>query len=505
MDITKLIETLHPLERKILPFLKTDSTIQELTEKTGLNDTEVMRALQWLANKKILVLTTTTQECILLNTNGREFLTKEFPERRVINTLKNKSLQLNQIQTTANLTNEELTVSIGILKAHNAITFTKAQPPTVSLTETGKKLLTTELLEEKFLKKQFPLEMHTLTSEEKKILETLKKRKEVIKFAKHKQTNITLLELGRRLQQQKTTSMIDKLTQDIITTGAWKGKNFRRYDISFDPPKIHIGKPHHYRTFLDSVREQFIRLGFTEMTGPIVETEFWNMDALYMPQFHSARDIHDVYFIKEPKYSSIDQKLIKKVKEAHEKGIAGSKGWGYCFDEQRTKRNILRSHDTAISPRTLCSPTLKIPGKYFQLQRCFRHDVIDATHLPDFNQAGGFVIEQGLTLRHLFGLLRMFAKEFAGTDNTKLVPGYFPFTEPSVELFAKHSQLGWIELGGAGMFRPEMIKPLVGKFVPVIAWGIGIDRIAMLKLGLKDIRDLFSHDLELLRNTKVII
>ena len=104
----------------------------------------------------------------------------------------------------------------------------------------------------------------------------------------------------------------------------------------------------------------------------------------------------------------------------------------------------------------------------------------------------------------MFGLLKMFAKEFCNTDQVKVVPSYFPFTEPSAALYAKHPQLGWIELGGAGMFRPEMVKPLVGKVVPVIAWGIGIDRVAMFRLGLDDIRELFSHDLEFLRNVKVV-
>jgi len=120
------------------------------------------------------------------------------------------------------------------------------------------------------------------------------------------------------------------------------------------------------------------------------------------------------------------------------------------------------------------------------------------------NQIGGFVIGEDLNLKHLFGLLAMFAKEFAGTTEYKIVPGYFPFTEPSAELLAKHPDLGWIELAGSGMFRPEMVKPLVGKVVPVVAWGVGIDRLAMFKLGLKDIRQLFSHDLSQIRNMKVV-
>ena len=137
------------------------------------------------------------------------------------------------------------------------------------------------------------------------------------------------------------------------------------------------------------------------------------------------------------------------------------------------------------------------------MSRCFRYDVIDATHLPDFNQVEGIVVDKNLTLRHMIGLLKQFAKTFAHTEEVKVVPGYFPFTEPSVELFAKHPDLGWIELGGAGLFRPELVQPLAQKDVQVLAWGIGVDRLGMFNLGIKDIRNLFSKDLAYLRKAKV--
>ncbi|MBI4440520.1 phenylalanine--tRNA ligase subunit alpha, partial [Candidatus Woesearchaeota archaeon] len=217
-----------------------------------------------------------------------------------------------------------------------------------------------------------------------------------------------------------------------------------------------------------------------------------------------ARDIHDAYYIKEPKYGKLDEKLVQGVKRAHENGFGtGSRGWHYDFDEKRTHRHLLRTQTTACSARMLASKELQIPGKYFAIARCFRYDVIDATHLADFNQTEGFVIEEGLNFRHLIGLLKMFAEEFCQTDRIKITPAYFPFTEPSAELHAKHPELGWIELGGSGIFRPEMLKPL-GIDKPVIAWGIGIDRLAMFNLGLNDIRDLFSHDLKFLRNAKVV-
>src|SRR3989338_4298066 len=245
-------------------------------------------------------------------------------------------------------------------------------------------------------------------------------------------------------------------------------------------------------------------MGFCEMTGPIVESEFWNMDSLYMPQFHSARDIHDVYQVQTPKTLPVDQSILRRVKAAHEGGVLGSKGWRYHFDTDKTQKSILRSQGTACSSRMLSSPDIKIPGKYFGITRVFRKDVVDSTHMSDFNQTEGIVIEEGLNMRHLVGLLKMFAKEFAGTEEVRIVPGYFPFTEPSAELFAKHPKLGWVELGGAGIFRPEVVVPLLGRDVSVLAWGLGVDRLGMFKLGLTDIRQLFSQDLEFLRSSRVI-
>ena len=321
--------------------------------------------------------------------------------------------------------------------------------------------------------------------------------------------------LSRRLVEEKRMTLekqaqklvgkeVTNLSKELIVTGRWKDVKLKPYNVEAPGRTVYPGKKHHYTAFLDWVKGKMVSLGFQEMRGPLVETEFWNMDALYMPQFHSARDIHDVYMVNNPKYAdSIESKILNAVKDAHEKGVAGSTGWGYEYDTKRAHRLILRSHDTAISPRTLASKELKVPGKYFQLVRCFRYDVIDAKHLPDFNQLGGFVIEDGMNFRHLVGLLKLFAKEFAGTEKIKLVPAYFPFTEPSVELLAYHNELGWLEIAGAGIFRPEMLRPL-GIGVPVIAWGIGVDRLAMIKMGINDIREMYSQDLNFVRKKEVI-
>lgn len=506
MDIKKLAQSLHPYERRVLPELTRSSYLEDIATATGLKDVEVLRALQWLENKKAITIQTEQRELIFLDKNGQEYLKKGLPERRFLEALQEKEIPLTKLAEKTQLNKEELNVCLGLLRQKSAIIILKDKELKIKITDQGKQLLGKEFLEEQLIKKTFPLKITELKPQDKEAVEQLRKRKQIITTETQKIKKATLTEIGQKLISLgvRDENIIDTITPQTIRNAEWKNKTFRRYDVTQNVPSINGGKKQPYRAFQDWVRTKFISLGFKEMNGPLVETELYNMDSLYMPQFHSARDIHDAYYVKEPKYGDLDPKLVKKVQEAHEHGAnTGSQGWRYTFDPQRTHRHVLRTQGTACSARILASKP-EVPGKYFGITRVFRHDVIDATHLPDFNQTEGIVIEEGLTFRHLVGLLKMFAKEFAETEEIRIVPGYFPFTEPSAELYAKHPQLGWIELGGAGIFRPEVVVPLYGKNVSVLAWGLGIDRIGMFKLGFKDIRSLFSTDLEFLRNTPVI-
>jgi len=505
MDIKKLAESLNPAERKVVKVLDNFSSLHDIVKVTELKDVEVMRSLQFLQNKNIVKINESQKELVFLDENGRDYLKNGLPERRFLECVENDT-SIPELQEKTGLSSEEIQISLGALKSKAAIEIKKAKEMVVSITEHGRNLLKKVLPEERFLNEPFPKELKSLNEEEKFILENLRKRKKIIKIELSKIISAELTEIGKKLAKEKLDDgLMERLSPSLIRTGAWKGKKFRRYDVKINVPPIFAGRKQHYRRFLDEVRQKFVGLGFKEMTGPLIETDFWDMDALFMPQFHAARDIHQAYYIKEPKYGKLDEALVKKVKEAHENGYGtGSRGWRYEFDVKRTHRNMLRTQGTACSARMLASKELEIPGKYFSIARCFRYDVVDATHLPDFFQTEGIVVEEGLNFRHLKGLLKMFAEEFAETDQIKITPGYFPFTEPSAELHAKHPELGWIELGGSGIFRPEMVKPLLGKDIPVLAWGIGIDRIAMFKLGLKDIRLLFPHELEFLRNAKVV-
>lgn len=295
-----------------------------------------------------------------------------------------------------------------------------------------------------------------------------------------------------------TGQELGALTSAMLEKGAWKGASFRPYNIGVAPARAMPGRKNPYVEFLESVKDKLVSLGFEEFDGNMVETEFWNSDALFMPQFHSARDIHDVYHIESPSMArSIEEPHLSRVAAAHENGgDTGSRGWNYSFDRDFTRRLILRSQGTVLSARQL--PRARVPGKYFGIVRCFRYDKVDATHLSDFYQTEGIVLGEEVNLRTLLGFLEMFAVEVAGATEVKYVPGYFPFTEPSVEVHIKHPVLGWFELGGSGIFRPEVTKSL-GVNVPVLAWGIGIDRMALMALGLNDLRELFSPDLENVR------
>src|SRR3989454_2457454 len=247
-----------------------------------------------------------------------------------------------------------------------------------------------------------------------------------------------LQELGHavalQIRKEGVREEATRLTPEMLKDGSWRQGRFRKYTIALKPARIAAGKKHPYREFLDLVKVKLVSMGFEEMRGGLIENEFWNMDALFMPQFHPARETHDVYFVKDPRYSvPIPEPFLSQVAAVHEHGgHTGSSGWGYTFDRMRTRRLVLRSQGTAVSARTLAA-TPHVPGKYFSIARRFRYDQVDATHAPDFFQIEGIVLGPDINFRTLLGLLTLFAREMAQAQEIRFAPAYFPFTEPSVE------------------------------------------------------------------------
>lgn len=353
-----------------------------------------------------------------------------------------------------------------------------------------------------------PLIKGDLSSVEQETIEPLSKKRgagnALFRISEKTRSTYHWTERGQAAQRTLATQessgkdSVSALTPEMLQSGEWKGKRFRRFNINIPPSRVLLGRTSTYSQFLRDVKDKLVALGFSEFDGPLVETEFWNCDALFMPQFHSARDTHDVYYLQSPTHAKrIEPAYLEPVAETHRNGgKSGSSGWRYEFDTDFTRRLILRSQGTALSAKQLRNAS--IPGKYFGVVRCFRYDQIDSTHLSDFYQTEGIVISENVNLRTLLGLLREFAIELGGAEEVRFVPGYFPFTEPSIEIFVRHPQLGWFELGGAGIFRPEVTIPF-GITVPVLAWGLGVDRMALLKLNLNDLRQLFTHDIETVR------
>ncbi|MDA8424199.1 MAG: phenylalanine--tRNA ligase subunit alpha [Nitrospiraceae bacterium] len=514
-ELQKLLESLHPLEHKVLLSFDREGALSasDILAKSGLDESRLDMASGWLQSKGLLdVKDESTTSLVSLTETGKEYREKGTPEMRIMNALKEgKQFTVKDIIQTWGMDPSEVSSTVGSLKQASLVQI--AQGGVLALTATGSVYSSYddyELIKEVFSRE--PAELMTFHPDQQAMLQAnfhkRGKSKGIFRITEKKNRLYTLTSDGKELlhlikERGVVTEEASALTPEMLKQGTWKNKKFRAYNIALNPPRQSIGRKHPYKEFLDFVKYKFIGMGFEEMRGPLVESEFWDMDALFMPQFHPARNIHDVYFVKNPVAAKeIEEPFGKRVAATHKDGgKTGSTGWRYAFDLDRAKRLILRSQGTAVSARTLASGP-KIPGKYFSIARCFRYDAVDATHAPDFYQVEGIVLGTDINFKTLLGLLKLFGQEIAKAGEFQFRPAYFPFTEPSVELHVKHPELGWMELGGAGIFRPEVTKPL-GVDVPVIAWGLGLDRMAMVALGIQDIRDLFSRDLDFIRTKKI--
>eukprot|EP00172_Hildenbrandia_rubra_P001514 Plantae.Rhodophyta-Hildenbrandia_rubra.ctg20784.p1 GENE.Plantae.Rhodophyta-Hildenbrandia_rubra.ctg20784~~Plantae.Rhodophyta-Hildenbrandia_rubra.ctg20784.p1 ORF type:complete len:526 (-),score=101.05 Plantae.Rhodophyta-Hildenbrandia_rubra.ctg20784:73-1608(-) len=335
-----------------------------------------------------------------------------------------------------------------------------------------------------------------------KVLKDLKKR-QLVEMKTYK--TFRIFKGGKIGDARKVQAT--ELTKEMLESGDWKNKAFKKYNMTAEGK---IGLIGHLHTLL-KVREQyrliFLEMGFDEMpTNNFVESSFWNFDALFQPQQHPARDEHDTFFISDPAQATIpDEQYMKRVKEVHEKGGYGSRGYRYDWSLDEAKKNILRTHTTAVSSRMLyelAKETAKRgefrPKRYFSIDRVFRNETLDATHLAEFHQVEGLVADTNLSLGHLKGVIHEFFKK-VGVDKMRFKPTHNPYTNPSLEIHAYHEKLAkWVEVGNSGVFRPEMIRPMgIPEDVNVIAWGLSLERPTMIKYGINNIRDLFGYKMDI--------
>ncbi len=244
-------------------------------------------------------------------------------------------------------------------------------------------------------------------------------------------------------------------------------------DVTLPSSEINIGHKHPLNVILDEIKDIFIGMGYKVAEGPEVDTVYNNFDALNSPKDHPSRSLSDTFYINE--------------------------------------ELLLRTQTSPVQVRTMKAnnPPIKIisPG------RCFRYDELDATHSPMFHQIEGLVVDEDVTMADLKGTLDLFAKRLFGENTkTKFRPHYFPFTEPSAEVDVSCfkcggegckfcSNTGWIEILGCGMVHPNVLEEcdIDSKKYSGFAFGMGLDRITMLKYEIDDIRLLFENDIRFIK------
>jgi phenylalanyl-tRNA synthetase alpha chain len=505
-----LIE-LRENEAAVLNALKSaggDCSLDELVASCALENAAVTRALATLVEKEFVKVRETEDITLRLTDEGARYAKQGLPERRIIQAVLELGGEatLEQASRRANVQPQMASVALGWIKvAKWCEVTTQLQKIVLRAAGVPDKTDAEKLLEVISTKSEVSLEQ--VPTELRNEVETLRRRK-LVESKKRTKRYIELSSQGWRALEEGITAPaeVSDVTPELLTSQQWKNVAFRKYNIAAPVAPAWPGKRQPYRQFLDELKRKLVNLGFKEMVGPSVEVMFFNCDALFMPQDHPAREIHDIYFIKTEEKGDLAENMryLDPVAETHENGWkTGSTGWQYSYSRDEALKLILRSQGTAESTRTLVSKNLQIPGKYFSIARCFRPDQVDRTHLTEFNQVEGIVVGAGLSLRDLLGVLERFAIDIAGAEKVRFRPDYFPFTEPSVELQAFKEGYGWLEFGGSGIFRPEVTRPL-GIDVPVLAWGIGADRLYMMRAGVDDIRLLFAQDLEWMRKQKVL-
>jgi phenylalanyl-tRNA synthetase alpha chain len=301
----------------------------------------------------------------------------------------------------------------------------------------------------------------------------------------------------------------DQLTPEMLTSGEWADVEFTEYNVEADAAETGAGKVHVLRQTGERVKDVLVGMGFQEMEGPHADADFWINDCLFMPQDHPARTHWDRFALDVDPVDDLPEDLVQAVENAHREGV-GSDGDGYHspWSEDFAREVALRGHTTSLSMRYLSGMAqgdLEPPQRYFSVEKAYRNDTIDATHLLEFFQIEGWVMAEDLSVRDLMGTFEEFYEQFGITD-VQFKPHYNPYTEPSFELFGRHPETGeLIEIGNSGLFREEVLAPL-GVECDVMAWGLALERLAMLYTGADDIRDLHGTlaDLEFLRNTEVI-
>ncbi len=491
-------KTLLALEK-----LRGKASVDQIVKSSGIAHAAVMRAALSLSTKKLTRIHEQKQTIVRLNKEGRHHAKKKLPERRLIHALLKLGgeASIEEVVEESTVEKKFLTIALGWLHRKGWATIEKKKhvlkaqkEPSIGFDE---KLLS--LLDEKN-----SLIVEKLTKQLQDAFPVLRRRK-LVRIDEKTLRELELTEAGWEVVEQgiEMVKEVSQLTPDLIHTGRWRRVKLRRFDVTAPGPVVYPGKIHPVQQIVQRVREIFLELGFTEIRGPIVETAFWNFDALFQPQDHPAREMQDTFYLAHPKEGRLpNRNIVNAVAKTHEDGWkTGSRGWEYSWSIDEAKRLILRTHTTSVTIRHLAEHK-KPPVKVFSVDRVYRNEKVDYKRLAEFHQIEGIIMDRNVTLRDLMGTLKEFYLKL-GLTKVQFWPSYFPYTEPSAQSTVYVPELkAWMELCGMGIFRPEVVEPLGIKH-PVLAWGGGLERLIMLKLGVEDMRFLYKNDLGWIRRTPI--
>ncbi len=456
-------QVFHEIEKKIITSLQNNpkQTPENLEKSTNLSPDQIRRGIEWLKLKELAIVNESQAINISLGKNGLESFHKGLPERRLLDLLKNESKKLQDLQKELG---SIFGPAMGLARKNNWIDtsedniFLKNYPSELP----GEKTLK-QIGENQISKNEIDIDdLSSILKRPDFIVENIIKTKEV-----------SLTENAKSLE---------------ITTDSSSAIN-----VESKVPDVFVARTHPLKDTIDEIREIFVTLGFTEIIGSMAQPSFWNFDALFTPQDHPARELQDTFYLDGLSAKKIGTpEQIRKISESHKKN------WRYYWDINEARKMVLRTHTTCVTIKHLAE-NKPDEARVFSLGRVFRNEKVSYKHLVEFNQIEGVVVGKNATLRDLMGIQREFYRRI-GITKIKFWPTFFPYTEPSLQTMVYKDRLEkWVELFGMGIFRPEVTKPL-GITKPVLAWGGGIERIAMLKYGLDDVREFYNNNLSWLRS-----
>ncbi len=489
---------MHEYQLKLLNFIKDrrECNVEEILDGTGLSTDQVMWAIATLRDRNALNATKEETLVVELTGEGKEYL-DGFPEEKLV-----RSLSKSGQESVANIKDE-----IGLMwaKKNGWITI---EGNMVRLSTEGSKAAAKdfEYTARKALKELGKGgDAAAIRTKYKSEMEALEKRKLIIITKRSTVGGISITDEGRKMLEAEKVEGIGQLTKGIITSGAWKKSALKRYDISAPSEETYSARLHPVREFVNYVRRVWLDMGFVEVSGPIIESAFWNFDVLFSPQDHPTREMQDTFFLSNPKEIGIeDAALLERVKRMHKSS------WEKVWREKLAEQALLRTHSTSVSAhymyRFANDVKSEYPLKLFSVGKVFRNESIDYKHLAELIQTDGIIIGDNLNLAHLIYTLKSFYQNLGFDVNNAnefmFKPSYFPFVEPGLEaLYYDKERKDWIELVGAGIIRKEITKAL-GTKKTVLAWGAGLDRLLFRSLKIDALTTLYKNEIGWLRTRK---